>query len=246
MVIIPILLVLLTAFVALVVILRWFMGRYATTATARLQDLSQDYLRKQEELKKRLEESERHYQEQLAKAQEEARQLKAQAIREANAERTQMLEQARQEAERIVQQAMQARDAIQREFTQSVELKAVDRACELLRQVLPEGFRESVHHQWVEQLLQNGLLDEQQAQGTGKLDQAAVASAFPLSDGDRSRLQERLLAALGHPVTLQETVEPALVAGLRITLGHLMLDGSLSSKLREAARQAQDALRRGV
>jgi len=244
MIIVPIALLLLTVFVLLVVALRWFMGRYATTATAHLQGLSQDYLRKQEELKKRLEESERHYHEQLAKAQEEARQLKAQAIREANAERQQMLELARQEAERIMQQAMQARDALQRDVTQAVELKAVERACELLRQVLPEEFRQTVHRQWVEQLLSDGLIDAGRLQTGAKAQEAAVASAFALSDAQRGRLREGLAAAVGHALAWQETVEPALIAGLKITLGHVVLDGSLSSKLRELARQATEALRR--
>ncbi|MBI3324641.1 MAG: F0F1 ATP synthase subunit delta [Candidatus Omnitrophica bacterium] len=246
MLLIPIALALLTAFVTLVAVLRWFMGRYAMTATARLQDLSQDYLRKQEELKKRLEESERHYQEQLAKSQEAARQLKAQAIREANSERQQMLEQARQEAERVVQQAMQTREALQRDFTQSVEVKAVERGCEMLRQVLPEEFRQVVHQQWMDQLLQNGLLEGEALKAAAKVEEASVATAFPLTETDRSRLAERLAAALGRSIRLQETVEPGLVAGLRITVGHLVLDGSLASKLREAARQAQEAARRGA
>ena len=103
-------------FIGLVALLRKLMGRHATTATAHLQGLSQDYLRKADEVKQRLEESERQYQEHLTKAQEEAHRLKQQALTEADLARQQTLDQAHEEAERIVQQANQARESMQREM----------------------------------------------------------------------------------------------------------------------------------
>lgn len=229
-------------FAGLVIALRKLMARHATTATAHLQGLSQDYLRKQDELKKRLEEAERHYQEQLVKAQEEAYQLKTQANREAEAARQQILEQARQEAQQMVQQAIRARESLQQELAQSVETRAVARACELLRTVLPEKLREVTHVHWMETLLKDGLLPVGHLESREKLGDAKVVSAFPLTAAQRQQLLERLRTALGHPVTLQETVDANLVAGLVVSLGHLVLDGSLASKLSEAARHAQDRI----
>jgi len=145
-------------FAGLALAWRKLMARHATTATAHLQGLSQDYLRKQDELKKRLEEAERHYQEQLVKAQEEAYQLKTQANREAEAARQQIVDEARQEAQRMVQQAIRARESMQQELAQSLETRAVARACELLRTVLPEKLRETTHVHWMEMLLKDGLV----------------------------------------------------------------------------------------
>ncbi|MBI3011392.1 MAG: F0F1 ATP synthase subunit delta [Candidatus Omnitrophica bacterium] len=228
-------------FVGLAVLLRRVMGRHATKATAHLQGLSQDYLRKQEELKKRLEEAERLYQEQLAKAQEEAHQLKTQARQEAEAARQQVVEQARQEAERIVQQAVQAREALQRELAQAMEAKAVERACELIQDILPRELREAAHTPWLDELITNGLITVERLESREQIREARAVSAFPLTSAQRKRLLERLQELLGSPVTLQESVDPHLLAGLTITIGHLVLDGSLSSKLREAVRHAQDA-----
>lgn len=229
-------------FIGLVVVLRRLMGRHATTATAHLQGLSQDYLKKHDELKKRLEETERYYQEQVMKAQEEAHQTMAEALKEAEAARQQVLDQAHQEAERIIQQATGTRETLKQELVQSMEGKAVERACELLQEVLPEVLREATHHAWLTELITNGLISVEHLETREAVQEARVVSAIALTDAQRALLLERLRAALGSSVTLQETVDPRLVAGLIITMGHLVLDGSLASKLREATRHAQDSL----
>ncbi len=242
MVIIQFGILLVLVFVGLVVALRHLMGRYTATTTAHLQGLSQDYLRKQEELKKRLEEAERHYHEQLAKTQEEAQGLKTQALNEADLARQQSLEQARQEAERIVQQAIQVRDALQQDATKRVETRAIERACELVQAVLPCALREAVQAAWLDELLENGALSKEQLTIREPVRDAHVVSAVALSAGQRKRLHDRLQAVTQQELTLHESVDPALVAGLTVTLGHLVMDGSLASKLREAAQHARRAV----
>lgn len=227
-------------FIGLVIVLRRLMGRHATTATAHLQGLSQEYVKKHDELKKRLEETERHYQEQVLKAQEEAHQVIAEAMKEAESAKQQVLDQAHQEAERIIQQAARAREALKQELIQSMDAKAIERACELLQAVLPQVLREATHSQWLTELITNGLIAVERLETREPVREATVVSAFPLSEAQRTLLRQRLQKALGASVTLQETVDPTLVAGLVITVGHLVLDGSLASKLREATRQAQE------
>lgn len=229
-------------FAGLVVVLRKLMGKHATTATAHLQGLSQDYLKKHDELKVRLEETERHYQEQILKAQEEAHQTMAEALREAEAARQQVLEQAHQEAERIVQQATRMRESLQQELVQSMELKSIERAGELVKAVLPQILRQAAHEDWLTQLIANGLIDGQQLETRETCRDAMVVSAFPLTEEQRALLREKLEQAMCGPITMQETVEPALIAGLTITIGHVVLDGSLAFKLHEATRHAHDSV----
>lgn len=237
---VPLLVVMTVLFGGLFLFLRTILTRLASQTTGHLKALSQETFLQQETLKKRLEEAERQYQEAQAKAQEEARQLKSQALKEAEASRQQLLEQGRQEAQRIVAQAIQARELLQHELTQSFEFKAVDRACELLKEVLPPLLRESTHTQWLDELIDNGLIKVEHLETQEKVREARVVSAFALTPSQRKLLLERLKTALGSEVTLQEEVNPDVIAGLIITLGHLVLDGSLASKLKEAARRAQD------
>ncbi|MEK7216324.1 MAG: F0F1 ATP synthase subunit delta, partial [Chloroflexota bacterium] len=207
-----------------------------------LQGLSQDYLKKHDELKTRLEETERHYQEQILKAQEEAHQMMAQALKDAESARQQAIEQAHVEAERIMAQATKTRETLQQEMIQSMELKAVEQAGELVKTVLPQILRQAAHEDWLTQLISDGLVDGQKLDTRETCRDATVVSAFPLTDAQRTLLQERLEQVMGGPITMKETVEPALIAGLTITIGHMVLDGSLSNKLREATRHAQNRI----
>lgn len=237
------LVLLVVMFLAAVVILRRLMAQHVTTATAHLQGLSQDYLRKHEEFKKRLDEAERHYEEQLAKVQEETRQLKDQAVKDADATRQQLLGKAHEEAERIIQQANHARDTMRQELTRSVDARAVERACEILQDALPQDLRQTTHAQWVEELIHHGLTNVERPAHREQTREARVTSAFPLTPSQRKHLLEQLQTVVGSEVTLEEAVDPRIVAGLTITVGHLVLDGSLFSKLREATRHVEDGSR---
>lgn len=227
------------SFVGLVVVLRRLMGRHATTATAHLQGLTQEYLRKHEEVKKRLEEAEKQYQQLLAKSQEEAHQLKDQALKEAESRRQVILEEAHQEAERIVQQAMQTREARLKELENSMEARALERACELIQEILPQELRQSIQAHWLDELIQHGLTNGVALKTREKVQEAEVVSALPLIAAQREKLLQKIETILGHPVTLRESVDPSIIAGLTVTVGHLVLDGSLVSKLRKRVHHVQ-------
>ena len=227
-------------FTALALVLKRLMGRHATTATAHLQGLTQDYLKKQDELKKRLEEAESQYQTTLAKARVEVQEIKMQSAREAEETGRKIQEEARKEADRIMSQATQAKEALRAEMAKEMDRKSVEIACRLIREVFPQQLQESAHHRWMEEVIGNGLLRLDRLETPEKVEEVRVVSAAPLTSAQKEKILAKLKAAAGHTVALKEEVDPALIAGLVITLGHLVLDGSLASKLREAARHAQN------
>lgn len=226
-------------FVGLIVIMQKIMGQHVTTATSHLKGLSQDYLKRQQDLKERLEGAQQEYQAQLLKGQQEARQIQSQAAQEAEAAKERLLNETRQEAERIVQQAMQAREALQHELVRAMESKAIERACELIERVLPDVLQKSIHTEWLDELLTHGLVHAEHLKIREDVKEACVTSAFPLNPSQHELLLDKLQVAVGHSVLLEEKVDPHLIAGLIITMGHWVLDAALSSKIREAARHAQ-------
>ena len=242
MTLIPLVVFLLLLFVGFLAVLRYVLTRYAVQATGHLQTLSQETLAQHESLKRRLEESEQQARMQLAKAQDDASQLKATALHEADETRQQLLIQAREEAERIMQQALKAREAMQRDLTQTIETRALERACDLIREVLPKQLREQTHAQWMDELIVNGLLKLDRLEVPPEVSEARITSAHPLTAAQRKRVQERLQAAAGRAIAVTEATDPRLVAGMTIALGDLVLDGSLATKFQEAARHAQDRL----
>ncbi|MGB2983567.1 MAG: ATP synthase F1 subunit delta [Candidatus Bipolaricaulia bacterium] len=60
-----------------------------------------------------------------------------------------------------------------------------------------------------------------------------VVTAQPLSDDDRLRLKERLEAALGRAVNLEDRLEEGLLAGARIEVEGKTIDATLRANLSE-------------
>jgi F0F1-type ATP synthase delta subunit len=216
------------------------LSQHATKATVHLQSLSQDYLLKQEEVKQRLDQSERSYQEQMVKLRAESDEMKRAAREEAEAIRQKLMAQAREEYEKIVQKGIESRDAMKRDMEQLINQSALDRAAELVQRLMPDDFRKLVQTHWVDQLLDNGLIDISRFPSQGdRASQVDVASAYALTAPQRAKLIQRLRSTLGPEVTLKERVDERLVAGITLTLGQVVLDGSLFGKLREAVQDAR-------
>ncbi|MBX7433558.1 F0F1 ATP synthase subunit B/delta [Mycobacterium sp. Y57] len=63
---------------------------------------------------------------------------------------------------------------------------------------------------------------------------AQVTAAAELSDAQRSRLTTVLGRIYGRPMSVQLTIDPAVLGGLLITVGDEVIDGSISSRLAAA------------
>ena len=235
----PFLVLQLAIFIGLVFALRRILSRNITDATAHLRGLNAEYSRRHEELKQRIAEAEQQYREQMTRAKTEGEQLVLKARQDAESSKTRFLDDARTESERIVQQALESRDAIRKEIEQAMEGRAIERACELIQEALPGQLRQDIQSRLVDELIQDGLAQLDGLTTEEQVSEARVVSAFPLSEEQRRALRERLTKRLGREVAITEEINDRLVAGFTITLGSLVLDGSLASKVRGAARQAQ-------
>lgn len=68
------------------------------------------------------------------------------------------------------------------------------------------------------------------ADATGRL-VAVVETARPLSAAQANAVSERLESAYGRKIALNQVIEPDLVAGLRITVGDDVIDGTVRARL---------------
>jgi F0F1-type ATP synthase membrane subunit b/b' len=238
---VPFLVIQVAVFAVLVVALRRILRRNVTDAAVHLQGLSAEYTRRQEELKQRLDELERQYQEQIARARTEAEQIIADARQEAEALRTKRMEEARLESERIVQQALESRDAMRKELEQEMDARAVGRACELIQQALPAELRRDVQRHWLEELFANGLAQSDRLKASAGIREVKVVSALPLTKEQRELLRALLKERLGRDIAIKEETDERLVAGVTVTIGSLVLDGTLATKIQRAIRHAHHA-----
>lgn len=65
---------------------------------------------------------------------------------------------------------------------------------------------------------------------------AKVESATALAPAQAKSLEESLSKALGQPVAVETSVAPELIGGVTVTLGSLMIDDSVKTKLDRLAR----------
>ena len=238
----PFLLLQVVIFAGLVVVLRRVLSRSATDTATHLEGLTAEYTRRQEELKRRLEESERQYTEQLSKAKAEAERIIAEAKQEAASSQSKTLEEARVESERIVRQGVEARDALRRDMEREINTRALERAGELIQGALPLNLREDLQKRWFEELFRDGLAKQFERLKTEEAaNEVTVVSALPLTKDQQAFLRAQLKERLGRDVTVTERTDDRLVAGLTMTIGSLVFDGSLASRIQEAMRKARDA-----
>jgi len=225
-------------FVGLIFMLRRIMTKNVTDATRHLEELNQDYTKKEQEVNRQLQEAQQKSQNILKEAQGEAVKLRAQIIKEAESERDKILEQARTQSDTIIQQADKSRQALISELEERIEKEAINKACELMQATLPEQFKQDVHLYWVKELLENGFSQLEHLPLPQGIQEIKLTSAFPLTEEQRKNLSKKIKDVLGYETVLKEETEPKVVAGLIITIGSLVLDGSLKNKIKERAKSA--------
>ena len=65
---------------------------------------------------------------------------------------------------------------------------------------------------------------------------AKVESAIELSSAQKKSLEDQLAKTIGRPVAIDATVNKELIGGVTITLGSLMIDDSIKTKLERMGR----------
>jgi len=170
------------------------------------------------------------------RAKADAEKNKVQILREAQATQEMLMKQARQQSEDIIGQANRSYEMVMSEIENRIETRATERACELTGRVLTTEMGQMLHQQWVKELLKTGLQDLERLHIPKDLMEVPLVTAFALSEEQKNLIQKKLKEALGHEVRLSESVQPELIAGLKISLGSLVIDGSLKYKIKEASR----------
>ncbi len=236
MLIVSMLIMMMVVFGGLILILRKVLSQNVSLATRHLEELNDDYAKKEADLKRQLDEVRQKAEEIVRKAQDEAAQAKAQLMKEAEAQRNKLLQETHTQTEELMQQADKSRQMLLAEIKERISREAVDKACELIQETLPEEFKLKAHEHWIEELIESGFDQLERVKIPEDIKEVKITSAFPLAEGQRKSLAKKLKEALHKDITLKEEVSPRVVAGFIIQIDSLVLDGSLKNKIQERAR----------
>ncbi|MBU1124784.1 MAG: F0F1 ATP synthase subunit delta [Candidatus Omnitrophica bacterium] len=201
--------------------------------TKHVEELNQELLKKEDDLNRQLSEAEQKAQEMLDKAQEEAEDTRVEILKRAETERENIIKQGTQHSQEMLAQAEQSRQKILREFDERVAKEAINKAVGLIQGALPEEFKQVVHGRWVEELITHGFVHFERLHIPQDVQEATVTSAFALTETQRENIQHKLNTLLEKSIVLKEEVDSGVVAGISITLGSIVLDGTLKNKIRE-------------
>ena len=230
-------------FVVLAFLLHQFLYRQVTRSLGRLQRLYQENRQREDELKRRREETEEELRTAMSRHQEEIGRLRAEAEAAAQEMRDELLAQAKEEGRRIVAEAEAKRERMRASLVAEMESKAVGLASDILGHVLTGPVAQAIHQDLIDALIAEiGKADGRRPEL--KADTVDVAVAFPLTPAQRERLQAIVASTAGRAVTIKETIDEALVAGMVLRMENVVLDGSLNNKLKGMLAYVRETLSR--
>ncbi len=224
-------------FGGIIFFVRHMLSQNVTSATSHLQDAVAEYTKKQEEMEQKLKKAQEDYEDTIKKAKKESEILKDKSRKEVSEERDRIIEQAHRESEEIIERAQKSAEAIKAEEEKIIKEKAVEKSGELICEVLPEEVARQMHDKWVDKLISEGTGGLDRLRVPEDISRAQVATAFALSEAQRTMLKMKFQEIFNRDIELEEEVDPRLVAGLKIVLGNLILEGSFYGKVGEIVRE---------
>lgn len=237
--IIPLILALILFSVGILVAIRYLLFQDVTRATSHLDKLGEGYDKKEEEINKRLQEAREQSEELLSDAGKEALEIRTRSLKDTEEERVKILKEARLQSEQIIQQAHKTRDFLMEEIDQRVLKESIQRACELMREVIPDRLRREVHSHRLGKLADRGLEGLENVSLPDTVREARVLSAYELSGEERALLKSELEKKVGDGIEMTEETDPNLIAGFTIAIGGVVVDASLRHNIQEAAKNVR-------
>lgn len=222
-------------FLGLIFLMRQFMKGHVSGAMGHLQKLNEDLIKQQNELKAKMAESQREHEMKMNKLEEDINSQQSKAREEANKTIEETKTRALSEREKIINEAVQTREKMKLEVMSEMEEKSVQHAKTMVDEFLQGDLRKMTHESLVLQALE-GIKDLPMENYQVKPGQTGtICTPQPLSEELKKKISKVFEDKIKGEVTFKEESDPALVAGIVLKVGNLVIDGSLTNRLGEAA-----------
>lgn len=223
-------------FVVMVVGIRQLLWRDTAKATQALKEAEGELGRKEEAVRKRIEENEVEFRRKSAEAQEALVRTRETMEKDLAKSRETMLAEAKKERDRIVEETQRNTDKIRQELLREAETRTLDYAGRIYEMVFSEELGRKLDHAFLDELL--AALEEMDASSiTVNATAIEVEGSHPLDEAHKKRIQELIAKKFDITLNVSETLNAELIAGVKIRLGSLEIDGSLKNRFKEAVGQ---------
>lgn len=223
-------------FAVIVIGIKQLLVRDTVKAADKLREAEAELGKKEEAVRKRIEENEAEFRRKSAEAQETLSRAREAMEKELAKSRESMMDEARKERDRIVDEAVRGKEKVKQELIREAEAHTLEYAGKIYEMVFSSDLGKKLDHAFLDELLV--ALEEMDASSI-TIDAPAieVSCSHPLEDSHKVRVRDIVTKKFGATLAVHETIEPELIAGVRIRMGSLEIDGSLVNRFREAIGQ---------
>ena len=218
-------------FAILVFLLRQFLYKQNSQALERLQQLYQENLKREEDLKNGQETADQQLKEKIAQHNEEIGKLKAAGEVDIQKMHEEVLAKAKEEAKKIVDTAEAKREQIKASLVSEMEEKALVLAFDIIGHIFTAQVAQGIHHQLINEFIEEIEKSDGQRMQIN-VETAEIAAPYPLTQVQEENLKNILSSKMGRSVNIKGTIDQEIVAGMVVRLENLVLDGSLRNKLK--------------
>jgi F0F1-type ATP synthase delta subunit len=222
--------------VVIVVGLKQLLSRDIVKAAEKLREAEGELGKKEDAIRKRIEENEAEFRRKSAEAQETLARTREAMEKDLAKNRDQILEDAKKERDRIMEDAVRGQEKLKQELIREAEAHTFEYAGRIYEMVFSEEIGKKLDHAFLDELL--AALDEMDASSiTVDAPAIEVECSHPLEEAHKGRIRTLVAKKFGSELDLRETVNAELIAGVRMKMGSLEIDGSLLNRFREAIGQ---------
>jgi F-type H+-transporting ATPase subunit b len=224
-------------FVVLVWILTRFVYQPVTRGIVARQKAIREELHQADEVKKQSEALSRQYEGRLADWEREKAQLKTAYDKELSDERMTRETELRASLQREREQSEASARTRERETARRLHREAAQDAAQFCARLLSRVTSPELESKLVDAAIADiqALSDDQRASLSRAFDgrsDAVVTTRYPLDEAHRATLTDVLTSCLGRAPRPRFEESEALLAGLRVDLGTMTLEGNLAGELR--------------
>jgi len=227
-------------FAVIVFVLKRVLMGDTLSAVNRLRQVEDELRKKEDALKRRMEEQEAELGKKRAEALAELETAREQSAKEASQLKEALVAEARQESQRIIDAAEKDRGRMRHELEQQVEVTALEQVGEVFHSVFSDRVSDALDRQFIAELLA-ALEEVDETSVTVDAEEAECTTSRPLEPDQKQALQKILSAKFGAELGLREQVDPVLLSGMVLKLGSLVIDGSLSNRFKEVITATKKA-----
>ncbi|MDD5431538.1 MAG: F0F1 ATP synthase subunit delta [Candidatus Omnitrophica bacterium] len=216
----------------LLFLLRILYKKHLGYAETRLKELQAELSAREAQVKKELEEARKLKLAEFDKARADSKKIVDEARLLCDSLRQKAEEDAKLEKQKLLTQGNDEIERIRKNIASDVKNKALELSMEMLKLAFTGKNNEQLQYQLIDELIQE-VENLDKTRITVKSNKIKIVSCFKLNEKEISRLKNTLSIKLGQDITMEESINPDLIAGIIIQIGEFIIDGSLKNKLQK-------------